>query len=152
MNLLERTEMAQPRPGRSPAADTRLRPWLLAWLGLPVLGIANGVIRDATYKQVMSEPAAHQLSTATLLMVMTAYIWTLERRWPIPTSRSALGIGGSWALLTILFELGFGHYVVGDSWSSLLQAYNLADGRVWAAVPLWTLLGPEVIRRLRGRR
>ena len=107
-----------------------MRPWLLAWLGLPVLGIANGVIRDATYKQVLSEPAAHQLSTATLLMVMTAYIWTLERRWPIPTSRSALGIGGSWALLTILFELGFGHYVVGDSWSSLLQAYNLADGRV----------------------
>ena len=93
MNLLERTEMAQPRPRRSPAADTRLRPWLLAWLGLPVLGIANGVIRDATYKQVLSEPAAHQLSTATLLMVMTAYIWTLERRWPIPTSRSALGIG-----------------------------------------------------------
>ncbi|HET7518522.1 MAG TPA: hypothetical protein VFN05_12650 [Actinomycetes bacterium] len=129
-----------------------MRPWLLAWLGLPVLGIANGVIRDATYKQVLSEPAAHQLSTATLLMLMTAYIWTLERRWPIPTSRSALGIGGSWALLTILFELGFGHYVVGDSWSSLLQAYNLADGQVWAAVPLWTLLGPEVIRRLRGRR
>lgn len=93
MNLLERTEMAQPRPGRSPAADTRLRPWLLAWLGLPVLGIANGVIRDATYKQVLSKPAAHQLSTATLLMLMTAYIWTLERRWPIPTSRSALGIG-----------------------------------------------------------
>lgn len=152
MNLLERTEMAQPRPGRSPAADTRLRPWLLAWLGLPVLGIANGLIRDATYKQVLSEPSAHQLSTATLLMLMTAYIWTLERHWPIPTSRSALGIGGSWALLTILFELGFGHYVVGDSWSSLLQAYNLADGRVWAAVPLWTLLGPEVIRRLRGRR
>ena len=151
MNLLERTEMAQPRPGRSPAADTRLRPWLLAWLGLPVLGIANGALRDGTYKRATGELAAHQLSTGTLLALMAAYLWVLEGRWPIRTSREAFAVGGSWAVLTILFEFGFGHYVVGDSWSTLLRAYNPGAGRVWAAVPLWTLLGPEVMRRLRAR-
>ena len=83
---------------------------------------------------------------------MAGYLWVLESRRPIRTSREALAIGGSWALLTILFEFGFGHWVVGDSWFRLLQAYNLADGRVWAAVPLWTLVGPEVIRRRRVRR
>jgi hypothetical protein len=51
-----------------------------------------------------------------------------------------------------VFEFGFGHWVVGDSWSNLLGAYNLAEGRVWAAVALWTLVGPQVIRRLRARR
>jgi hypothetical protein len=29
-----------------------------------------------------------------------------------------------------VFEFGFGHWVVGDSWSNLLGAYNLAEGRV----------------------
>ena len=40
-----------------------------------------------------------------------------------------------------------------DSWAALLGAYNLAEGRVWAAVPVWTAVGPELIRRLHsGRR
>jgi hypothetical protein len=149
MKLLERADLAGPFPELGERTATGLRPWLVAWLGLPVLGIANGALRDATYKQAMGELAAHQLSTVTLLGLMAAYTWVLERRWPIRTSREAFAIGGSWAVLTIQF--GFGHYVVGDSWSTLLRAYNPGEGRVWAAVPLWTLLGPEVIRRLRAR-
>lgn len=153
MRLLEPAETVHPEPKRRPpGAATPLRLWLVAWLGLPALGIANGVARDVTYGHVLSEPAAHQLSTATLLLVMAAYLWALERRWPIPTSRTAFTIGGIWAVLTILFEFGFGHYVTGDSCTALLHAYNLADGRVWAAVPLWTVVGPEVIRRVRVRR
>ena len=152
MKLLERSDLGGPPPQLEERTGTALRPWLVAWLGLPVLGIANGVLRDATYKQATGELAAHQLSTATLVGLMAGYLWVLEGRRPIRTSREALAIGGSWALLTILFEFGFGHWVVGDSWFRLLQAYNLADGRVWAAVPLWTLVGPEVIRRRRVRR
>ena len=106
-------ETGAPRFGtpcdRTTQQTPQVRPWLLAWLGLPVLGIANGALRDATYKQATDELAAHQLSTATLLGLMTAYIRALQRRWPIRTSREAFTIGGSWALLTILFEFGFGH-------------------------------------------
>jgi hypothetical protein len=152
MKLLERADLGRPSPELGERTATRLRPWLWAWLGLPVLGIANGGIRDATYKQVTGEVAAHQLSTVTLLGLMAAYLWVLEGCWPIRTSREAFTIGGSWAVLTILFEFGFGHYVVGDSWSSLLHAYNVADGQVWAAVPLWTVVGPEIVRRLRAHR
>ena len=152
MKLLEPTDTKYRSPRLSASSGTQVRPWLLAWLGLPVLGIANGALRDATYKQATGELAAHQLSTATLLGLMTAYIWTLQRRWPISTSREAFTIGGSWALLTVLFEFGFGHYVTGDSWAALLGAYNLAEGRVWATVPVWTAVGPEFIRRLSGRR
>ena len=151
MTLLHQADLERPSP-ELPASTATLRPWLVAWLGLPVLGIANGAIRDVTYKRVAGELAAHQLSTATLLVLMAAYLWALERRWPLQTSREALTIGGSWALLTILFEFGFGHYVTGDSWARLLQAYNLAEGRVWASVPLFTVVGPEAIRRLRSRR
>jgi hypothetical protein len=130
MTLLHRADLERPSP-ELPASTATLRPWLVAWLGLPVLGIANGAIRDVNYKRVAGELAAHQLSTATLLVLMAAYLWALERRWPIQTSRRALTIGGIWA--------------------TLLHAYNLAEGRVWAAVPLFTVVGPEGIRRLRSR-
>jgi hypothetical protein len=152
MKLLDRAEARRPSSKVGEHTTTGLRPWLVAWLGRPVLGVANGAIRDATYKRATGELAAHQLSTATLLALMAAYLWALEGRWPIGTSREAFTIGGSWAVLTVLFEFGFGHYVTGDAWSSLLRAYNLADGRVWAAVPLWPLVGPELFRRLRARR
>ena len=39
----------------------------------------------------------------------------LDRRWPIPTRRTAFAIGGWWLALTALFEFGFGHYVAGKS-------------------------------------
>lgn len=146
MQLLERADARHPSPEMSASSETRLRPWLLAWLSLPVLGIANGAIRDATYKPMTGKLTAYQLSTATLLVLMAAYLWALERRWLIRTSRDAFTIGGSWALLTILFEFGFGHYLVGTSWARLLHAYNLAEGRVWAAVPS----GPRSGRRSSG--
>jgi hypothetical protein len=151
VTLLERAG-GNARSTTSPEPAASLRPWLIAWLGLPVLGIANGVVREATYKRVVGERAAHQLSTATLLGFMSGYIELLQRRWPIGTSRGALTIGGSWAVLTVLFEFGFGHYIAGASWTTLLRDYNVADGRVWGAVPLWSMLGPEVIRQLHLQR
>ena len=151
MTLLHRADLERPSP-ELPASTATLRPWLVAWLGLPVLGSPTAPSGTSPNKRVAGELAAHQLSTATLLVLMAAYLWALERRWPIQTSRRALTIGGSWAVLTILFEFGFGRYVAGDSWATLLHAYNLAEGRVWASVPLFTVVGPEAIRRLRSRR
>jgi hypothetical protein len=93
MKLLERADLGGPSPELRERTATGLRPWLVAWLGLPVLGIANGALRDATYKRATGELAAHQLSTITLLGLMAAYLWVLEGRWPIRTSREALASG-----------------------------------------------------------
>src|SRR4029450_12692791 len=106
MNLLKPADLGSPSPELREHTATGLRPWLVAWLGLPVLGIANGALRDATYKRTTGELAAHQLSTGTLLALMAAYVWVLEGRWPIRTSREAFAIGGSWAVLTSLFGVG----------------------------------------------
>jgi hypothetical protein len=153
MKLPARTEVRYPAfHRRQAAAEASLRPWLLAWLGLPVLAIANGAVRDATYKRAVSDLTAGQVSTATLLGLMTVYIRALNQRWPLATSRTAFTVGGIWGVLTIAFEFGFGHYVAKDSWQALLHAYNVTDGQVWAAVPLWTVLGPEIIRRRGNRR
>jgi hypothetical protein len=62
--------------------------------------------------------------------------------------RAAIAVGGTWLVLTILFEFGFGHYVDGKSWSELLADYDLTDGRVWTLVLLWIAAGPAVIRTL----
>jgi hypothetical protein len=122
---------------------------MAAWLGAATLGVANAAVRELVYADRVGELAAHQLSTTTLLAALTYYIWLLDQRWPVPTTRTALAIGGSWAVLTVLFEFGLGRFVLGSSWSELLANYDLADGRIWVLVPVWMALEPAVLQRLR---
>lgn len=122
-----------------------VRPWLIAWLGGSILGILNGTIRELAYKDQFGEEAANYISTATLIVLLTVYMWLLERRWPIPTRYIAFRIGAYWVALTIAFEFGFGHYVDGKSWTDLLNNYNLADGQAWLLVLVWMLVAPAVV-------
>jgi hypothetical protein len=123
---------------------------LVGWLGLPVLGIANGTIREAAYGDRLGDRAAHQASTATLLAGIGSYTWMLERRWPLRSTRQALGVGGIWASLAILFEFGFGHFVAQKPWSELLRDYDLRHGRLWVLIPIATALGPAAAHAVRG--
>lgn len=125
------------------------RKYLAIWFGMPFLGILNGIIREAGYGRWMNELSAHQLSTLTGILIMTAYVWFFYRKWRIANARQALGIGAAWLALTILFEFGFGHYLVGHPWERLLHDYNLAAGRVWSIFLLWMTLLPYLLYRFK---
>ena len=132
--------------------DKVLRRWLVAWVGASVLGVVNGALRELAYKDDVGERAAGQISTGSLIALLALYFWVLDRRWPIPTKRGALTIGAAWVVMTIVFEFGFGHYVDGDSWSVLLENYNVAAGSLWIMVLLWIGFGPLAIRAMREKR
>jgi hypothetical protein len=125
-------------------------PWMIGWLGGAVLGVTNGAARQL-YADQVGQTQAHQISTVTLLGLLSVYIAVLDHRWPLPTRQTALAVGGSWLVFTVLFEFGLGHFVAGDSWSKLLEQYDVTRGNVWILVPLWMALGPAVMRELRTR-
>jgi hypothetical protein len=128
------------------------RRWIAAWLGGPVIGVANGAAREETYGRLVGERTAQRISTATAIVLFTGYFELLERRWPIPTRRTAFEIGAAWSALTIAFEFGFGHSVVGDSWEKLLRAYDVRRGETWVLVPLWMAAGPAAVSARRVNR
>lgn len=135
-----------------PERESRvMRRWILAWVGAPVLAIVNGGTREALYADAVGDDAAAAISTGTLLALLGGYIWLLQRRWPLESRREALSVGAAWAALAIAFEFGFGHWVEGDSWSTLLANYDVTSGKVWVLVPLALLAGPETARRLAAR-
>jgi hypothetical protein len=82
-----------------------------------------------------------------LLVALTAYVWWLHRRRPIPTERQACAIGLAWVAMTLTFEFGWGGLVEGLSWASMLADYDITAGRIWVLVPIWTVLAPPVVRR-----
>lgn len=107
------------------------------------------IIREYFYGQSMHELSAHQLSTLIGLILFGVYIRLLNGLCQIESKKQALLIGAIWLVLTIVFEFFFGHYVIGNAWSSLFYDYNLAKGRVWLLVLIWISIAPYIFYRLR---
>jgi hypothetical protein len=122
--------------------------YVLAWLPMTVIGIANGVLREATYGKRLSELRAHQVSTATGVVLFGLYVWGLSRLWPLQSGGPAIAVGLLWIGLTVLFEFGFGHWVAGHTWHELLRDYDLLAGRVWVLLLLWIGIAPWVFHHL----
>lgn len=125
-----------------------IRIYALAWLGLMVIGVINGMIREVSYRKWVGELAGHQISTITAIMLFGLAVWSLERRWPLASTGQALAIGCIWLALTLAFEFVFMHYVRGITWSTLLHDYNVLEGRVWVFVLLWVFLAPLVVHKI----
>ncbi len=87
------------------------------WLGLVVIGILNGTLRQFGYQGLLGELGAHQLSSVVFILVIGVYTYALSVRWPIESPAQALTVGGVWLALTVAFEFLFGHYVVNHPWS-----------------------------------
>jgi hypothetical protein len=138
---------------RTATTDQRARRWLAGWVGGAVLGIANGIAREATLSKRFDERTAHQLSTLSAIAGFAGYFALLERRWPLASTREALSVGGAWLTLTIAFEFVFGRLVAKQSWSDLVADDNLAKGHTWPLVLAWIAIGPAAITRIaRARR
>jgi hypothetical protein len=122
--------------------------YVFFWLILAVVAIANGALRQATYGRQLTELAAHQLSTVTGILLTGTVVWSLDHFWPIPSGKDAWIIGVCWLFMTIAFEFGFGHYVVGHSWARLFADYNLLEGRVWSLFLAWITVLPYLTWRI----
>ncbi len=125
--------------------------YFLAWFPMVVIAILNGSLRQYGYAPHLDELLAHQISTATAVLLFGLYIWGVTHYWKIGSARQALGIGLMWLGMTVAFEFLFGHYLAGHSWERLLQDYNLLAGRVWALLLVWVAAAPYVFYRIQNR-
>jgi len=127
-----------------------IKRYTIAWLGLVLIMILNGTIRNLVYGPLVSELTAHQISSVTGVLLTGLFTWLLSLKWRIQSERLALAIGSIWLVLTIVFEFIFGHYVMGHPWSRLLYDYNLIEGRVWSLVLIFTMIAPYIIYKMRS--
>jgi hypothetical protein len=120
--------------------------YLLAWIPMVAIALANGALRQATFGKVLSEKRAHQVSTLIGSALITVFIWALFHRWPLSSAWQASSVGLTWLILTVLFEFGFGR-LIGRSWPEMLRDYNLGKGRMWGLFLCWLTIAPYVFFR-----
>ena len=123
--------------------------YVLAWVPMLVIAVANGALRQATFANVMPELRAHQLSTLMGSVFVGLFIWLVIRRWPPASDSQALLVGLIWLLLTVVFECFMGLMLAHRPLSQVLHDYNLLAGRVWVLFLIWLTLAPWVFFRLR---
>ena len=117
------------------------------WLVILGAAVANGVVREAWLVPSLGPNSAHVVSTI-VLAVSIVVIAAFFAAWLGPTSaRETVVVGVVWLLLTLGFEFGAGHYLLGAPWSRLLEDYNIAAGRIWILVLVVTAFTPWALYR-----
>jgi hypothetical protein len=94
------TEAILPRAG-APARSATPGRYALASVGLMAIATANGVTRELTYAKHLNDATAHRLSLIPMVVLFGLYVDQLERRWPLPTWRGAVGAGAMWAAIAV---------------------------------------------------
>ncbi len=122
--------------------------YMIAWVGSVVIAIINGAIRERGYKEFVGELRAHRISTFTGIILFGLCVWILNLIWKIQSVGQAMTIGLIWLALTVAFEFLFGHYVMKNPWSKLLQDYNILKGRFWVLVLIWITIAPYIFYKL----
>ncbi|NET40193.1 MAG: hypothetical protein F6K19_51045 [Cyanothece sp. SIO1E1] len=119
--------------------------YVLSWLPMVPIAIGNALLRKKLYGPGISSVRAHQISTLSLIVFITVYVWLIFLVWPLESSGQAWLFGVWWMMLTVVFEFAFGRFVVGYSWSKLFSEYNLLAGNIWILIPIWVATVPILI-------
>src|SRR4051812_43484652 len=102
----------------------------LLWLPMIVIAFANATLRELVLMKYYGEFRAHQLSTITLIILCSIYVWFVFPLLGIQNSIQAFLIGFVWVLLTVTFEFSLGR-LTNKSWMYLFRDYNIFAGRIW---------------------
>jgi len=116
--------------------------YIILWFGLAILAFLNGLVREKVYRRYLGDLLARQISTLSLLILISLFVWAFTSFLPLESSSQALTIGTIWLTITVMFEFIFGHFVMKKPWKVLFADYNLLRGRIWVLILLWTLLAP----------
>lgn len=123
-----------------------LKQYALGWTGLAVAMIINGISRGI-YQPLVGELTAHQISTLSGITLVYLVTMLMNRKWKIQDAKTAQSIGVMWLIMTILFEFGFGHYIIGHPWDRLFADYNILQGRIWSLFLIGLAAIPSIVYR-----
>ena len=122
---------------------------IVTWLLFIPIVVFNGFIRDAVYKPFVGELTAHQISTAIASAAFLVLAYMLLKKYIITfTKRDLVLTGSMWVVLTVLFEFGIGHFIIGTPSKKLFYDYNIFEGRIWILFLLVLFLAPQLLNAM----
>lgn len=119
------------------------------WLVLMAAEFAHGIGRAIWLVPVVGDFPARQIGvfTGTIINVTIAALFI---RWIHPTRvADALMVGITWLMLTLVFEITFGRFVMHASWQRIASDYDVTHGGLLPIGLALLALAPLMTARMR---
>lgn len=123
----------------------------MIWFLIAIFAILNGVFRENVLISNLGQSMAVSVSGITLSMIVFIVTYLF---FPLFGKQYALTyflIGLQWVFMTLLFEFFFGHYMMGKSWSDILQVFNIMKGDLFIIVLIVSLLSPLLVAKIKNK-
>lgn len=98
------------------------------WMLIAAAEVVHGMLRMQYLRPLVGDLRARQLSIITGSLIILAIAYMTRRFVRAQGSGQLLAVGLFWAMLMVSFDLGFGRYVIGYSWSRLLLDFDPTRG------------------------
>jgi hypothetical protein len=121
---------------------------IIVWLVLILAESLNGTVRILWLVPTLGDLRAHQLSFVMgAILILT--IATLFVRW-LHASRVSqlLSVGVLWLMLTVVFEMVLGRFILGYSWEQIAADYNVLQGGLMPFGLVWLTLSPLIAAKI----
>lgn len=122
----------------------------LVWLAIACLAVGNGLAREVIFTPWLGAGIALPLSGLTLSIIVYLVTYLCLDFFQARQRHTFLLVGLQWVLMTLAFELLFGHFVSHKPWEVLLQTFNIATGDLFSVVLLVTFLSPWAAAKIKG--
>ncbi len=122
----------------------------MIWLIIALLAIINGIFRENILVVHLGQSMAVAVSGIMLSMIVFIVTYLSFPLFGKQHARTYFFMGLQWVFMTLLFEFLFGHYVMGKSWSTLLQLFDIMKGDLMIVVLLVSLISPLLVARIKN--
>jgi hypothetical protein len=121
----------------------------IVWVVIMLAEVLHGTLRVLLLQPLTGDFRARQVSVFTGSLMILGIVILFIRWIAAKTVWQLIGVGVLWLALTILFEVLFGLFVIGDTWERLASDYNLLEGGLMPLGLLFFALSPLVATKLR---
>jgi hypothetical protein len=127
-----------------------LRRALIVWLIIMCVEFIHGILRTVLLVPQVGDFQARQIAVFSGSILIFIITCLLVRWMHADTTRALVFIGFVWLVLTLLFELSFGRFVLHLPWHRLLEDYNIVRGGLLPFGMIFLTFSPLIAAKLRG--
>jgi len=119
------------------------------WVLFVIVAILNAAIRELIFTPMIGQQLALPLSGILLSIFIFFITLGMVPFLKVSNLSGFWLVGVFWVLLTVTFEFIFGYYIIGESWDTLFEIFNILEGNLFVLVLLVTAVSPYIAAKIR---
>ena len=123
---------------------------LAVWVGILVLAIMNGTLREVIFIPAFGYEVGLFISGIILSVLIFGVTYIMLPWLGRLSLKIYLLIGVSWLCLTLIIEFSLGYFVQDKPLSMLFEGYTFKDGNLWTVVLFITAVSPFISAKIKG--